>query len=108
MSRQVNKPRHKSETIEKLTSRFRDASVVGSKTRVRQAKTNSGIKDTFQEVFTDRIFTFTGPLRGTKAEKQADLDEMLKTLPSDPMETISPVMRIKGKSYHLTIPEELH
>ena len=60
-------------------------------------KTDTGLKDTFQDFFTDRIFAFTSKLRGSAKDKQAALDEMVKQLPQGAKDTISPVWRIRGK-----------
>jgi hypothetical protein len=76
---------------------FQQATTINSKTRVKQMKTNTGIKDTFQEFFTDRIFAFTGKLRGSAEDKQAALEDMVKQLLQDTKDTMSPVWRIRGK-----------
>jgi len=94
---QFNQPRSKDESLAHLKSIFQQATTVSSKTRVKQMKTNTGLKDTFQDYFTDRIFEFTSKLRGSARDKQAALDKMVKQLPQDSKDTMSPVWRIRGK-----------
>jgi hypothetical protein len=68
---------------------FQQATTINSKTCVKQMKTNTWIKDTFQEFFTDRIFAFTGKLRGSAEDKQAALEDMVKQLFQDTKDTMS-------------------
>ena len=65
-------------------------------TQTQKIKTNNGVKDTFQELFLERIFAFGRTLRGPPPEKQNLLDLFIKD--NTPDDTISPVWRIKGMS----------
>ena len=76
---------------------FQQATTISSKTHVKQMKTNMGLKDTFQDYFTNHIFEFASKLCGSVQDKQAALDEMVKQLPQDSKDTMSPVWRIHGK-----------
>jgi len=73
---------------------FQHPTTINSKTHVKQMKTNTGLKDTFQEYFTNHIFAFTSKLCGLAQDKQAALDEMVKQFPQDSKDTMSPVWRI--------------
>lgn len=97
VTKQSNAPRYKHETINVLKSAFQQASVIGNKTNVKKLKTNNGVKDTFQEYFTDKLFMFQSKLRGTWSKKQAAVEEMLKSMPQEDSTRMSPVWRIKGQ-----------
>ena|ERR1700733_1818270 len=93
--KQIGRLRRKEETVDKLKSFFAEASKLGTQTKVKQMRTESGIKDTHQMFFIDKIFQSYKKKRGT-ASKQATLDAYLQTLPDD---ITSPVWRIKGMHY---------
>jgi hypothetical protein len=71
---------------------FTEALKLGMQTKVKKMRTKSGVKDTYQMVFIDKIFQSYKNKRGT-ASKQAALDTLLETLPNN---TTSPVWRIQG------------
>lgn len=91
---QFNEPRTKDGTLRTLQQIFAEASAVGGMTRSKTLKTNTGVKDTFQQHFTDRLFALGRKLRGRKSEKQVLLD--LLVADDFPDDIISPVWRIKG------------
>jgi hypothetical protein len=72
---------------------FTEASKLGTQTKLKKMRTESGVKDTHQMFFIDKIFQSYKKKRGT-ASKQAALDAHLGTLPDD---ITSPVWRIKGE-----------
>ncbi|KAI9067152.1 hypothetical protein FKP32DRAFT_1684097 [Trametes sanguinea] len=100
-----NHARRKDVTLERLEEVFRQAASVGGMTSAKRLKTEYGVKDTFQEVFTERIFAFGRKLRGQRADKQAMLD--LFCTRELPKETISPVWRIKDLDPHQDTPVEI-
>lgn len=71
---------------------FSEASTLDTKTKVQQMRTNTGVKDTYQLHFLERLFDSYKSKRGT-ANKQAALDAEINELPSN---ITSPVWRIKG------------
>lgn len=89
---QVGEPCTKQRTIGILRSMFTQASTLDTKTKAKEMRTETGMKDTYQLHFLDKIFSSYSKKRGTAA-KQASLDAELEKLP---MNTISPVWRIKG------------
>lgn len=73
---------------------FKAATTIGGGATAKRLKTDHGVKDTFQEVFMERIYAFTRKLRGKIPDKQRALDEFVSaTLPDD---TRSPMWRIRG------------
>ncbi|KAK7007081.1 hypothetical protein R3P38DRAFT_3325555 [Favolaschia claudopus] len=100
----VGKLRRKSETTEKLRSFFTEASTkLDTKTKVKNLRTETGLKDTFQLVFIEKLFASYHKKRGTKT-KQAALDAAVAGLPH---ETMSPVWRIRGLDPHQDTPVEI-
>lgn len=89
---QIGKLRTKVETTTKLRSYFDEASKLNTKTKVQKMRTASGVKDTFQLVFLEKLFESYKGKRGKKA-KQAALDAKVQSLPKN---TTSPVWRIQG------------
>lgn len=75
-----------------LRSMFTQASILDTKTKVKEMRTETGTKDTYQLHFLEKLFSSYSKKRGT-ASKQAALDLELAKLPSN---TTSPVWRIKG------------
>ncbi|KAJ7246704.1 hypothetical protein C8J57DRAFT_1438159 [Mycena rebaudengoi] len=99
----IGRPRNKKETTDKLRSYFTEASTVDTKTKIQHMRTESGIKDTFQQVFLEKLFASYKGKRG-RAAKQAALDAKRAELPSI---TMSPVWRIKGLDPHHDTPVEI-
>ena len=76
---------------------FKTASTVGGYTKAKQMRTSTGIKDTFQDTFIERIKSFAKKLRGSTDERQRAIDDMIAR--EFPKDTISPIWRIEGLSY---------
>ncbi|KAJ7475625.1 hypothetical protein B0H11DRAFT_2427303 [Mycena galericulata] len=96
--------RNRTETCEELRSQFESAKVVGGQAEFKRRKTNSGIKDTYQGVFLERIFDISTKRGRTKPKKQADIATLLRTFPPD---ITSPVWRIKDFDPHQDTPVEI-
>ncbi|KAJ3841467.1 hypothetical protein F5878DRAFT_610142 [Lentinula raphanica] len=97
-------PRKHDETCTELRSQFLEASRVGGGAEFKRMKTKSGIKDTFQGVFAERlqaIATKKGLSRDTKER------EIIKLKLSFPEHTTSPVWRIRGLDPHQDTPVEV-
>jgi hypothetical protein len=92
---QIGRPRRKEETTAQLKSMFEEASTLDSKTKVQNMCTESGIKDTHQMFFLEKLFKSYKGKRGRES-KQAALDVELGSLPDI---IISPVWRIKGATH---------
>ncbi|KAJ7927156.1 hypothetical protein B0H13DRAFT_1503569, partial [Mycena leptocephala] len=90
---QSGRPRAAAETKTVLRNQFKLASVVGGMAGFKRNKTDTGVKDTFQGAFLDRIFAVSTRRARNKAQKQADISTALRTFPAD---ITSPVWRIKG------------
>ncbi|KAJ6521633.1 hypothetical protein DFH09DRAFT_1251092 [Mycena vulgaris] len=89
MTQMIGRTRTKSETTEKLRCFFTEASTVDI---VQNQRTESGLKDTYQLFFLEKLFASYKGKRGREA-KQAALNARLAELPKI---TTSPVWRIKG------------
>lgn len=89
-----NNPRTKDGTLRTLEQIFQDAATIGGMTRSKKTKTRTGVKDTFQDFFTGKLFDHGRKMSGTKAERQKLLDMFVTD--ELPQELISPVWRIKG------------
>ncbi|EGO18389.1 hypothetical protein SERLADRAFT_412257 [Serpula lacrymans var. lacrymans S7.9] len=64
----VGKPQKKQETITQLHAQFVQASQLDSKTKVDKMRTESGIKDTFQKYFIDKVVGLYQRLRGVASK----------------------------------------
>ncbi|KAJ6631547.1 hypothetical protein B0H10DRAFT_1772594, partial [Mycena sp. CBHHK59/15] len=98
------RPRFRLESCQELQAQFKTAIVVGGKAGFKRHKTQSGIKDTFQGVFLDRIFDISTKRGRTKLQKQADITALHRTFPQD---ITSPVWRIKDFDPHQDTPVEI-
>ncbi|CAK5277165.1 unnamed protein product [Mycena citricolor] len=102
----ISRLRQKSETIEHLRSEFITASTtVDKKTQIKQQRTETGIKDTFQQFFVEKLFDSHKNKRGQPARLEA-LRIQADALPA-PDKTMSPVWRIKGLDPHQDTPVEI-
>ncbi|KAK6997382.1 hypothetical protein R3P38DRAFT_3416225 [Favolaschia claudopus] len=100
----VGKLRRKPETTDKLRSFFTEASTkLDTKTKIKSLRTETGLKDTFQLVFIEKLFASYHKKRGAQT-KQAALDAAVAALPK---ETTSPVWRIRGLDPHQDTPVEI-
>lgn len=84
--------------MEELKSMFTLAATIGNQTKIKMAKTKTGIKDTYLDHFIELMFSSHKKQRGA-ARKQATLDEYINLLPDNVM---SPVWCIKGKTLGLS------
>lgn len=87
--------RNKEDTQRKLKSIFDTARRVGGMSQAAKMHTAFGVKDTYQEVYTDKIFAVSRKVTGSIAVRQKAIDDLVKSFP--PVVS-SPVWRIKGMS----------
>ncbi|THH26571.1 hypothetical protein EUX98_g7617 [Antrodiella citrinella] len=99
----VGKPRNRAETVKTLRSYFTEASKVDTKTKLAKARTETGVKDTYQMVFLDKLFSSYKHKR--QHHRQAALDEKVAMM--DIEKTLSPVWRIRGLDPHSDTPVEI-
>jgi hypothetical protein len=76
-----------------LLSQFVEACHVGGKAEVKRMRTRSGVKDTFQSVFLERLFTISTKQGKPKAQKESDMAAARQKFPAD---ITSPVWHIKS------------
>ncbi|KAJ3829433.1 hypothetical protein F5880DRAFT_396644 [Lentinula raphanica] len=96
------KARTRTESIEALRSQFVEAQNPGAGTRVKSKRTETGLKDTYQTFFIDRLLNASKRRQGI--EPRTALHDTLKDFPS---ETMSPVWRIRGLDPHTDTPVEI-
>ncbi|KAJ7844241.1 hypothetical protein B0H14DRAFT_2585305 [Mycena olivaceomarginata] len=72
--------RNKAETTEKLKSFFTEASTLDTKTKIQNQRTETGLKDTYQLFFLEKLFESYKNKKG-RAAKQAALNARLAELP---------------------------
>ncbi|KAK7059475.1 hypothetical protein R3P38DRAFT_3303396 [Favolaschia claudopus] len=82
MIHRVNRLRNKTETTEKLKSYFAEASLVDTKTKIQNQRTESGVKDTYQLHFLEKMFESYRNKRG-RAAKEAALSARIASLPKN-------------------------
>ncbi|KAK7027138.1 hypothetical protein R3P38DRAFT_3268099 [Favolaschia claudopus] len=99
----VNRLRNKTETTERLKSYFAEASLVDTKTKIQNQRTESGVKDTYQLHFLEKMFESYRDKRG-RAAKEAALSARIASLPKN---ITSPVWRIRGLDPHQDSPVEI-
>ncbi|KAF8204045.1 hypothetical protein BJ912DRAFT_841196 [Pholiota molesta] len=95
--------RSKKETMRQLNTYYEHAKTVGTKTMLKQLRTDSGIKDTVQEHFLEKLFSAYKSKRGAKAKEDA-LAAAVNALPDD---ITSPVWRLQGLDPHVDTPVEI-
>ncbi|KAI0639900.1 hypothetical protein C8Q77DRAFT_1045284 [Trametes polyzona] len=95
--------RNKHETAEKLQSYFTLASIPGTKTKIKERRTESGIKDTLQLAHLETLFKSYKNKRGYTA-KQAALSEAIAQLPDT---RTNPIWHIRGLDAHQDTPVEV-
>ncbi|KAF9059623.1 hypothetical protein BDP27DRAFT_1238327, partial [Rhodocollybia butyracea] len=96
-------PRNKHESVQQLKSQFTLAQAQGNVTKIKEARTETGLKDTYQNFFIERLFSLYKTQRGVD-QKQAALNKAISDLPR---ETMSPVWRIRGLDPHCNTPVEV-
>ncbi|KAF6750688.1 hypothetical protein DFP72DRAFT_991577 [Ephemerocybe angulata] len=102
-------PRNAEQTKKMLSQFFESACQPGNMTSIKKSRTTTGVKDTFQLHFLNKLFDVT---KGKRAEhtKQAALDAAKAALPEqgkNPNKLISPVFRFKGLDPHTDTPVEI-
>ena len=86
--------RSKESTFDSLQAVLAEAKRIGGKTQSKKLKTKSGVKDTYQDYFLEKIYNFTKNLRSRNTESKNQLNEFLATLPKHLM---NPIWRLKGE-----------
>ncbi|KAL0577207.1 hypothetical protein V5O48_004773 [Marasmius crinis-equi] len=96
-------PRTREESLDQLKEHFEMAKTPGAGERMKNERTRTGLKDTFQMFFVNRLLnSYKG--RRTLATKTTALEQAKSTLPA---ETSSPVWRIRGLNPHSDTPVEI-
>ncbi|KAI0628275.1 hypothetical protein C8Q77DRAFT_1068295 [Trametes polyzona] len=96
-------PRNKDETARQLRSYFALASTPGTKTTIRNKRTETGIKDTLQLAHLETLFKSYKNKNGRSAKQEA-LAEAIARLPE---QTTNPIWRIRELDAHQDTPVEV-
>ncbi|KAJ3809763.1 hypothetical protein EV368DRAFT_89490 [Lentinula lateritia] len=96
-------PRNKEESMKNLKTQFILAQTPGATNKVKTHRTNTGLKDTFQTYFIDRLLD-AGKRRRGNVDPKTVVNQLVETFPS---ETMSPVWRIRGLDPHADTPVEI-
>ncbi|KAJ2936113.1 hypothetical protein H1R20_g977, partial [Candolleomyces eurysporus] len=89
-----------------IKAAYNPADHVGTQTKIKNARTRTGIKDTFQLHFLKEIFKSYKNCK-TNATKTAALKAKLSSLPQDPALMMNPIWRVKGLDAHSDTPVEI-
>ncbi|KAI0309028.1 hypothetical protein OF83DRAFT_1072641 [Amylostereum chailletii] len=101
-------PRTRTQTVVELRSQFATAKRVGGMSSVKKMRTMSGVKDTFQHVFVDKLFSIAKRKGVPKPRKQEEMDHfVVEELPGWDIEYMSPVWRICDLDPHSDTPVEI-
>ncbi|KAI5985257.1 hypothetical protein EDD15DRAFT_2511676 [Pisolithus albus] len=101
----TNTPRTRIDTTEKLRSMFLEVTSGLGKVRYAKMKTETGIKDTYMDVFVERIFKL---VKGLHAGTDKHTEAVNAVTQGRPVEQfMSPVWRIKGLDPHQDTPVEI-
>ncbi|KAJ3899459.1 hypothetical protein F5879DRAFT_993759 [Lentinula edodes] len=105
----MNETRSPEKTIQTLRSIFTSSQKYNGKTQSKKIVTQTGVKDTFLESFSQQIVSFVAkiPENTSAPQKQRLVDNFVaENIPSDP-NVFSPVWRIKGLDPHRDTPVEI-
>ncbi|KAK1231629.1 hypothetical protein PQX77_005252 [Marasmius sp. AFHP31] len=96
-------PRTRSESINQLNEHFHLTKQIKNDTRMKKERTRTGLKDTYQMFFVDKLLK-SYKSRRTDVTKTLALNRAVQDLP---LETMSPVWRIRGLNPHADTPVEI-
>ncbi|KAJ4497667.1 hypothetical protein C8R41DRAFT_894578 [Lentinula lateritia] len=91
------KPRNRDETITAIKTQFVHAETVGTAKKIKEMRTESGVKDTYQLFFVNRLLK----------RRQNSNAEPLQASQSTTDNPMSPVWRIRGLDPHSDTPVEI-
>ncbi|TFK46156.1 hypothetical protein OE88DRAFT_1638675 [Heliocybe sulcata] len=101
---QIDRMRTRSETRGILASHFAYARQIGGQNIFKAERTRTGIKDTFQMFFTEKLFKISVKRGCSRVQKEADIEAAETEFPTD---ITSPVWRIKDFDPHSDTPVEI-
>ncbi|EIW60460.1 uncharacterized protein TRAVEDRAFT_120336, partial [Trametes versicolor FP-101664 SS1] len=99
--------RSRKDTLRELQSQFSDATQIGGQANVKKARTRTGIRDTYQSFFTERLFSLTTARGKSRDERMGEVAEYLRTVPWVEESARSPVWRIHDFDPHTDTPVEI-
>lgn len=90
---QLGTNRTKKETQSALAAQFSEACRIGGMTNSLKQRTSTGIKDTFQAIFTQQLFSISTTKDKPKRQKENEIKKLLESFPEH---TTSPGFRLRG------------
>ncbi|RDX40509.1 hypothetical protein OH76DRAFT_1506754, partial [Lentinus brumalis] len=103
----INAPRTREETTKILKSQFIRAQRVGGQAEYKRTRTETGVKDTYQLHFAERLFRVTTQRGVSRSAKEAEVARIVRTVPRAEEGATSPVWCIKDFDPHLDTPVEI-
>ncbi|KAJ3860712.1 hypothetical protein EV359DRAFT_48603, partial [Lentinula novae-zelandiae] len=100
------KPRNCEETCTELRSQFIEGARVGGATQYKRMKTESGVKDTYQDEFVAKIQAIAMKKGITKAQKEHAITQLKRTFPCHLTSPPDPVFFV-GLDPHQDTPVEI-
>ncbi|KAI6014952.1 hypothetical protein EDC04DRAFT_2903843 [Pisolithus marmoratus] len=101
----ANAPRTRQDTTDKLRGMFHEVACGMGKVRYVKMKTDTGIKDTYMDVFVECILKLVKGLRAGMDKHTEAVNSVTQGRPVE--EFMSPVWRIKGLDPHQDTPVEI-
>ncbi|KAI6044629.1 hypothetical protein EDC04DRAFT_2865842 [Pisolithus marmoratus] len=101
----ANAPRTRQDTTDKLRGMFHEVACGMGKVRYAKMKTDTGIKDTYMDVFVERILKLVKGLHAGTDKHTEAVNSVTQGRPVE--EFMSPVWRIKGLDPHQDTPVEI-
>ncbi|KAL1937003.1 hypothetical protein VTO73DRAFT_2037 [Trametes versicolor] len=99
--------RARPDTLKELQSQFTDAQRIGGQKSVLDARTRTGVKDTYQAFFVEKLCSLTTKRGRTREDRAADVQAYLSKIPRVDEFAASPVWRIRDFDPHADTPVEI-
>ncbi|KAI0819396.1 hypothetical protein BC628DRAFT_1506524 [Trametes gibbosa] len=93
--------------MKELRSQFTHAQRIGGQASVLDARTRTGVKDTYQAFFVAKLCALTTKRGRSREARSADVQDYLKKIPHVDDAAISPVWRIRDFDPHSDTPVEI-
>ncbi|KAI0375816.1 hypothetical protein BV20DRAFT_18264 [Pilatotrama ljubarskyi] len=103
----IGTARTRTDTLANLKSQFVEAQQIGGQANVKKTRTATGIKDSYQSFFLDKLFAITARRGTSREQRTAEVMDFLTTVPHIEDAATSPVWRIRNFDPHADTPVEI-